>query len=258
MTVTSGNLAINKVRERAKLSASPDVSVNWTWNDEAQGLVSWNFQNNSSEQKSVVLFRSGYYFGNAFWPVYVQNGMTSWMTSVTPLVDSGVQNNTMPIAVIDFGNGNKIIAFVFTLAPNQKWSVLEGGFSSAMPPTDAMVYDLTLEQEDEFCIGYDEQQVIDWDLQTQTTMQGYTPNPSQIHTLEFTVPDGTNFVALFNDPISAPPCPPSPNCLQDIENGIKNGNFEEFLKGVMCVIQSGIFDAKDSLKKLFHALIDRL
>ncbi|MEM3862324.1 MAG: hypothetical protein QW203_07600, partial [Thermoplasmatales archaeon] len=101
--ITSGNKPIESISSRHVKAQSSSVTVNWTWYDESQGIVSWNFQNNSSEQKSVILYRSGYYFGNAFWPVYVNNGMTYWATSLTPLIDQGVANNTMPIGIIDFG-----------------------------------------------------------------------------------------------------------------------------------------------------------
>ncbi|MEM3861582.1 MAG: hypothetical protein QW203_03755 [Thermoplasmatales archaeon] len=257
--ITSGNKPIESINSRHVKAQSSSVTVNWTWYDESQGIVSWNFQNNSSEQKSVILYRSGYYFGNAFWPVYVNNGMTYWATSLTPLIDQGVANNTMPIGIIDFGGGNKIIAFIFTFAPGQQWSVLEGGFSSAMQPSGQAVYELSLEKTGSFCIGYDPQQVLDWDLQTGTTMQGYSPNPNNFNTIEVTVPVGTQYIQLFpNDTVSDSPCPPQPNCLQEIEQGIEQGNIDLFLEGVMCVLEQMGYSFKTVLDKFWDKIVEEL
>jgi len=254
MVIKSGMMPIDGMKTRRLKVQSTAVTVNWTWYDEAQGVVSWNFANNSNKQVSVILYRNSYYFGNAFWPVYVQNGMTSWATELTPLIDEGVEKNTVPIGIIDFGNGNRIIAFIFTLAQGQKWSILEGGFSSITPPQDAEIYEVSLEKSGSFCIGYDNQQVLDWDLQTQTAMLGYSPDPSYIETVEVMTPEGTDFVALFNDTISDSTCPPPPNCFQEIEQGFADGNVDEIVNGIYCAIEQGI--EKDKL--LGYKLITKI
>ncbi len=253
MVIKSGNLPIDSAKMRRVKAQSTDVTVDWTWNNEAQGIVSWNFTNNSKDTKSVILFRNGYYFGNAFWCVYVNNNMTYWaQEELIPLIDNGVDYNEMPIGIVDFGNGNRIIAFIFTLAGGQKWSVLEGGFSSAMPPANAEVYEVTVEKVGKFCIGYDAQQVLDWDLQTQTTMLGYSPNPNNINTIEVTTPSGTDFVTLFNDTISDNTCPPSPNCLNEIEQGFISGNLDEIVNGLYCAIGQYNIDKNRILAKIME------
>ncbi|MEM3540010.1 MAG: hypothetical protein QXL66_03380 [Thermoplasmata archaeon] len=240
--IISGNIGLEQSIAKKLKFKSIDVTVNWSWYDENNGIVSWNFKNNSTEQKSVVLYRSGYYFGNAFFPIYVNNGMTSWATApLTPLVDNGVANNTMPIGIIDFGGGKRIIAFIFTFAPGQSWSVLEGGFSSALPPTNPMVFDVSLEKAGSFCIGYDPEQVIAWDTQTGTSMTGYSPNPNTFTTVEMSIPSDAQYISLFNDPINDGQCPQSPNCLQMLENSIAQGNIEEFIEAIICYLnQFGI------------------
>ncbi len=257
--ILSGVKPLETIKTRANLSISKDVTVTWSWYDETQGIVSWNFKNNSSQQKSVILFRNGYYFGNAFWCVYVNNGMTYWATTpLTPLTDNGVQNNTMPIAIINF-NGKKIIAFVFTLAPGQQWSVLEGGFSAVMPPSGQVVYEVTLKQSGSYCIGYDEQQVIDWDLQTGTTMQGYQPNPATVNTVEFDAPSDAEYVQLFpNDTVNNGSCPSGSNCLQMIEQGISNGDIEQVISGLLCLLDTGAIDIKKFAKHIMMDILDKL
>ena len=188
--------------------------------------------------------------------VYVANNMTYWATSLTPLQDNGVANNTMPIGIVDFGNGKRIVAFLFTLAPGQKWSVLEGGFSTLMPPADASVFEVSLEKVGSFCVYYDPQQVIDWDMQTGTQMQGYSPDPSYISTLEVLMPQNAQYVQLFpKDYITDSQCQSSPpSCMDIIEAGIDNGNAEEIVEGIMCLINEyGI-----SVKHVIHRLLDRL
>ncbi len=258
MAIVGGNLGLVGHEKRKIASASKDVTVNWTWYNENQGIVSWNFTNNSNEQKTVILYRSGYYFGNAFWCVYVNNGMTSWATApLTPLIDQGIENNTMPIGIVDF-QGSPIIAFLFTLAPNQKWSVLEGGFSALMPPTNPIVYDVTLVKSGQFCIGYDPQQVIDWDIQTQTTMQGYQPNPSTITTVEVEAPSDAEYVALFNDPISSGQCPPQPSCDQLLQNAIDKGNIDDFIEAIYCYLNQMGVDIKRFVEKIIKHFLDKI
>ena len=58
--------------EEMKIS-SENVNVSWSWYDQAQGTVKWSFKNNFTAVKSFLLFRNSYYFGNAFWPVYINN-----------------------------------------------------------------------------------------------------------------------------------------------------------------------------------------
>jgi len=103
--------------------------VTWEWYDKSQGIIKWTFTNTGKAQESVILLRNGYYFGGAFWPVYVANpefGVT-WMTEVKPLVDNGAENNAPPIAPVTFSNGYTQVLFVFTLSGGQTWSMLEGG-----------------------------------------------------------------------------------------------------------------------------------
>jgi len=253
-SILSGNQPFVGITRRRTVSASHNVSISWSWYNENQGIVSWNFANNSTEQKSVILFRSGYYFGNAYYPIYVANGMTSWATSLTPLEDNGIENNTMPIGIVDF-NGKKIVAFIFTLAPGQKWSVLEGGFSTIMPPTGQTVYEVTLNNVTDYCIGYDQTQVLDWDMQTQTTMQGFMPNPSTINTVEVEAPSDAPYVVLFpNDTETLGQCN-NQSCLSQIEQGISQGNTEMIFNGIICLFDSGLIDMKEfavmSMNKLF-------
>ncbi|MHB8154239.1 MAG: hypothetical protein ACYDG3_14525 [Bacillati bacterium] len=231
----------------AKHVTPSPINVTWSWYDEAQGLVQWTFKNTGTEQASCILLRNQYYFGNAFWPVYVANPgfATAFAAALTPLVDNGVANNSPPLAVVDFGNGNRIIAFVFTLSPNQIWSMLEGGFSSVMPPVFQQAPIVTLENSGSWCIGYDSQQVIDWDTQTGTNLQGYSPNPSAFNTVEVSVT--APYIALYNDTITQGTCSggSAPNaCVQEIIQGFENlanGNSAGLIQieeGIICLVSS--------------------
>ncbi len=212
--------------EIAGLSASPfvakqrlthvpsRVSVAWSWYDEAKGAVEWSFSNDDAVQHSVILLRNGYYFAGAFWPVYWANSGgrgasatnqsddfgTEWATAPAPLIDSGVKGNSPPICLADF-DGNKTVVFLFTLAPGESWSMLEGGFSASMTPSGISIHEVSPEASGEFCIGYDPTRVTDWDLQTGTSLRGYSPNPSTFKTIEVRVQGDAPFDVLpYNDP----------------------------------------------------------
>lgn len=222
--------------EKKAQKFSTGIEVNWTWFSKKNGIVSWNFTNNSYLQSSVILFRNGYYFGNAFFPVYLSNGITNWATTLSPLQEKGVENNTMPVAIMNFGSGNRIVAFVFTLAGGQIWSVLEGGFSERMPPANVALYDLTMERSGVFCIGYDPKQVLDWNRQTGLNMSGYSPNPKTVQTLELSVPTVATYVKLFKgDTIR------DSGCLNDVgHNSSENspGDIEEIISNIIKRIRS--------------------
>ncbi|MGC8645441.1 MAG: hypothetical protein ACP5UO_04135 [Thermoplasmata archaeon] len=211
MTITSGNFA--KSRESMKISftsgvdsISTDIACGWRWYNETRGVVTWNFRNDSSYPETAVLHRNGYYFGNAYWPVYLQNGLTSWADRLSPLPQKAIERNTAPVGILDFGSDRRMVAFLFTLAPGQEWSILEGGFSRSSPPMNAVVYGAKLEKTGRFCVGYDEKQVEDWDLQTGSSEKGYSPNPGEVETVEVEVSAYAPYVQLFSDTISEEPC----------------------------------------------------
>ena len=184
------------------------ITVGWTWENQSQGTVKWTFSNTSKSLACVVLFRSGYYFGNAFWPVYLANSSfnTEFASSVNALTDNGTSNNSPPLMVVEFQDGKYIVAFVFTLSPGQVWSMLEGGFVQGMVPENPVTYAVSGITETQFCIKYDETQVTDWDQQTGTSLKGYFPNPSVFQTITGLLPASAGFVELFDDVITQGKC----------------------------------------------------
>lgn len=188
-TIISGNLPLIESR----------VTISWQWQDEGNGLIEWTFDNNDAKDHSVVLYRSGYYFAGAFWPIYVNNGMTKWLTSISPLQDRRVDQNSPPLAPVEFPDDHKQIMFIFTLSPQQKWSMLEGGFVNGAGPTGIRLFEvLPIDSAaTDYCIGYDNKQAIDWDAQTKTTMKPYEPNPETFKTMMFRIQPGAPDIRLF-------------------------------------------------------------
>ncbi len=230
----TNGLQISSIKNVNKFSTSVDVS--WSWFNKREGTVSWNFVNNSYLQSTVILFRNGYYFGNAYFPIYVENGLTKWATTIQPLVDNGVEKNSMPVAVLNFGSGDRIVAFIFTLSGGQKWSVLEGGFSEIMPPENVAIYDVSFERSGNFCIGYDPRQIADWDRQTKTGLKGYSPNPMDIQTVELSIPTVAPFVKLFKgDSISDNRCPGDNDSKSE---NYKRDDLEEIIGNIIRRIRS--------------------
>ena len=185
---------------------SQNVNVSWTWYNQSQGTVKWTFTNNFSTEKSFLLYRNSYYFGNAFWPVYINNPQFNekFAVSVKPLTDNGTANNSAPLCIAEFKDGKEIVCFLFTLSPGQEWSMLEGGFSETFPPSDYSASLVNVNAAAEFCIQYDPTQVTDWDQQTGTTYAGYSPNPSMFQSL--LAHAETKYVSLFNDVIKKGKC----------------------------------------------------
>lgn len=198
--------AIREVKFRYT-HVSSKLSVHWSWYNENKGVVQWTFRNTDSSEHSVILLRNGYYFAGAFWPVYYANSdgrgasatnpndnfgtdFLNGKAPISPLVNKGASNNNPPLGLVIFGStsaadvskSNSQVLFVFALSPNETWSMLEGGFSSQMTPTGISLYEVSALTQGDFCIGYDAKRVTDWDSQTNTTLQGYTPDPSTIDT----------------------------------------------------------------------------
>jgi len=234
------------------LSQSPNVNISWKWYNEQEGLVEWTFQNQSSNQVSVILLRNGYYFGNAFWPVYVANPEfgVNWATSLTPLVDNGVNQNAPPLGIVQFTNGSRIVCFIFTLAPNQTWSMLEGGFSYTFPPTNPSLYEVQLDNIGQYCISYDQEQVNEWDLQTGTNYQGYSPNPNTIETVLVNAPSNAIYIQLFPyDTANNGVCTGQNPCIKEIIQGIETDNIRLIINGIMCLLSYYRIGLEDILKK---------
>jgi len=309
-------------------------TVSWSWYDQGQGVVAWTMKNLTDKTRSFVLFRNGYYFGNAYNCIYVANPgfNVKFATELTPLPSGKVEENGAPLAVIDLNEPTtplqvkspqvitvtpttssssvvaptvtgtltapatgtattsysipvfssaqagtvtantvavtRIATFVFTLGPGETYQILEGGFSEEMPPSGVALYEVVQKKSGEYCIGYDPAQVADWDMQTQTLMSGYLPNPKTFSTLELSfVDEKAPSVALFNDPIADGECPhSSPNECEELEKkaeeAAKKGDWATFLKYAVavigCYVDMGIPIANDAeaLKKEVEKLKD--
>lgn len=178
----------------------------------------------------------------AFWPIYVANPEfdVSFATALTPLVDKGVESNNPPVGIVSLQGHNEVF-FLFTLSPGESWSMLEGGFSLVTQPSGIAMYEVTLQNTGPWCVGYDQKRVIQWDIQTQTNLQGFSPNPSTFNTVQVLSESDTPYDVLpFNDWIFEGQCtssPPNPTCLQQITDGVQSMNVNEVLDGILCVLK---------------------
>jgi len=80
-------------------------TASWSWYDQGRGLVVWTLRNLTDQTRSFVLFRNGYYFGNAYWPIYEANAGfdVKFASELTPLPSGKIEENGAPLAVIDLG-----------------------------------------------------------------------------------------------------------------------------------------------------------
>ena len=192
------------------------------------------------------------------------------MNQVKPLVDNGAENNAPLIAPVTFSNGYTQVLFIFTLSGGQTWSMLEGGFNNIVPQLQG-VYTLDNPVLQTWCIGYDPQRVKDWDSQTGTTLQGYSPNPNTITAVVWQASPGAPYDALpFNDMYCDTPCPcalqpaPQPTCFEILEYiaiAVETGNFssisvQDIIDAVECLF-TGHISLKDRLKIAIKILFMR-
>lgn len=251
---------VNKQIEQSQVTAT------WEWHDENNGTVQWTFSNPTDSQKSVVLLRNGYYFAGAYWPIYENNAEfnTHFATKVEPLTDNGTDKNSPPLFVGEV-NGKYGVYFLFTLAAGQTWSMLEGGFDSSNTPSGISVHEVTGTSHQTMCVGYSPKQVSDWDKQTGTNLQGYSPNPKTFDVVVGTI--NGPYIQLFNDPISTGRCQSGSGgsggghactnyldkAISDFESGSLIKGFAYLLKYIECI--SGISNEQaDFAESLQHLL----
>ncbi len=194
---------------KPKIEENKDVSVSWTWYNQGEGIVQWTFNNSSDKEQNVILLRGAvnnkgnvlidYYFGNAYWVVYLTAGITKWQTRNEPLIE----NNSPPLAIIQIGD-KYLVAFEFTLKPKSSWSVLEGGFDGGIEPYNPKAIPVSYEGDYYFCVGYDIQQVLDYTLQTGIPITGYYPNPNTYKISLYSA--NTPFIELYKDHITKGVC----------------------------------------------------
>ncbi len=177
-------------------SGSANVTVDWVWWNHNEGQVLWTFVNTSSQKCSVILFRDGYYFGGAFWPIYIKEGF-GLRTDLSALGDNllGPYYMHAPLSVVHFAGQAYIVAFIFTLDPGEAWGTVESGFTGkGGQPTEPEDPLFVVEVEPEgaatsFCLQYDPQHVTDFAGTASnsgiSSSPAYQPNPNTFDFLPF-------------------------------------------------------------------------
>jgi len=225
------NITNNPALGGAVASGSLNVVADWTWWNQSQGQVLWTFDNISSEQRSVILLRGGssggiidvspYYFGGAFWPIYIQEGFP-WMTQQSSLGYNlfGPDYQSAPLALVHFGGQAYIVAFIFTLDPGEVWGTVETGFNGVgnqpSQPADPVVVEVQPEGPSrQFCVSFNPAQVASFGLTASSigtgAQSGYSPNPKSFNILPFAPvlgqiagPGGPPYVQLFPSNVAQP------------------------------------------------------
>ena len=201
--------------EQVVASASGAVEAGWAWYERSQGIIAWAFRNSDPTQRTVVLLRNGYYFGNAFWAVYCSSPgfQTSFLdgnATPQPLAETGLTRNTAPLALAQFGSSSQaIVCFVITLSPGQAWGMLERGYGRIAGPSGIGLYEASPLTGTDFCIGYDRRAVVEWEEQTRTGLTAFRPNPSTFNTWLFQAEGTAPYRRLFpGDSVVSGRCAP--------------------------------------------------
>ncbi len=166
------------------------MQVSWAWQNQSNGTVTWTFTNNSRQQESAILLRNNYYFGDAFYEIYANNGYS--FEEGPPVSWTGQP----PLAVIGFPQPDAttkyLVAFVFTLDGGKSLTWNEGGFTGGLQPTSPQTFTVTYEAVRPWCISYDPTLPAQYDKLTHSTAQPFKPDPAAFS------------VALFSAPATAP------------------------------------------------------
>ncbi len=232
-----------------KKEVAGNISVSWSWYDEANGTVEWTFKNSSSQFISGLLFRASYPFGNAFWPIYVDNpAFDTNFTSVDyPLVDNGVENNSPPLVIYSNPNSSLFAAFLFSLSAGQEWSMLESGFVDGLtpdydaPPVFVPAVKIGIKN---YLVSWDSEQCSAYNSQAQTQFP-CPKNPLNITSAVFSLTN--NISPLFHDIFISKN---SETCADLVINGIETGNSGEIMTGMVCTFGDLTEDVISGIKKL--------
>jgi hypothetical protein len=200
------------------------VTASWAWTNQSAGEISWTFVNSDPyESHTVVLYRNGYIFGGAFWPIYLgPNSDHSMLDGTKPIAALTVNDSSAPMGILDFdpsATTRYLVAFIFTIGPGRSWSICEGGFTG-VTPTAGVCYELVSKVAGDYCVGYDPTRVYEWNNEVDAS-QGYSPNPKEFSTYAFTPEPGTPEQTLgLNDSIASGACSP-----RNFYFGVKKNHF---------------------------------
>jgi hypothetical protein len=225
-----------------------DLQVSWEWYDKQEGIVQWNFRNAGNAPGSGLLFRATYPFGNAFWPIYVDNPEfdTHFSTLEIPLIDRGVENNSPPLAVFQNPDKFMFVAFVFTLSPGQEWSMLEAGFINGLTPDyegSPKIIPAVKSGISSYNITWSPDQCSGYNQQTGDNLP-CPPNPLKIQSAVYQTDE--NIAPIFNDLIEPEN---AKTCLEKIIQGIQMDDIDEIIAGLECEFGSIGSDIINALKK---------
>ena len=182
------------LKEAIKPSTVEAVKVTWKYINKEEGLIQWSFENTSNEMVNFALLRQGYYFGNAFYPVYLEN--PEFQTSFTTVADKPMSTTGNPPVAVVYFSGKPIVCFVFTLVAKQIWTMEEGGWTD-QEPTSYQAVPLTPVSVKKFSIQYNPEQVTQWDEQSGTDYAGYSPNPKVFSSMKFI--SAGQYISIFPD-----------------------------------------------------------
>jgi hypothetical protein len=128
-----------QLHSQQSCQSSLGVQVNWSWWNQSQGLIFWEFHNPTNESHAVVLNRGAsdvqaYPFGGAFFAAYL-TGQTDGVQLASigtgpypPLTMSA----TYPLGLIDAQQTG--LAFIFVIPAQMNVFIPEGGFVDGILP----------------------------------------------------------------------------------------------------------------------------
>jgi len=215
------------------------VNVSYTWYDKSKGLISWNFENPNNKELSFILIRgikednkvsNIYAFGDAFYPIYYYDFKVKFEAKPEILKNISIENNSAPLGIIENNNNTFFVAFVYTLGPMEKYSMLEGGWINIEPGgIETIMCDF--KGVNEFSIDYDKNQCTLYNQEADTDYQ-CPPDPFNVKSGIFKI--NKNVKPLFNDKIDIV----KNECNKMLKEAMENNNYELFYESLLCLLDN--------------------
>ncbi len=213
-----------------------DIISNYTWYNKEKGLISWNFENPNNKELSFILIRginennevlNIYPFGDAFYPLYYYDFKVEFATRPVALKNISVKSNSAPLAIIENEDGTLFVAFLYTLNPMEKYSMLEGGWNNIEPGGIETIV-ANFKDVNEFSIEYDKSQCSLYNKEAGTDYQ-CPPDPFTVKSGVFNI--NKNIKPLFNDKITI-----MNECSKMLKEAMETNNYELYYQSILCLL----------------------
>jgi hypothetical protein len=233
-------------------------------------VVEFIVHNPNSTAVPFVLYRGveniapPYYFGNAFYSVYLSSiegapPIAYWYAGDQLAPTPAKPTDPYALGVLKSGDGKHVVAFLFVAPPNGDLSFYEGGIPDASKLIDMHAYMVDI-STGQFCVHYSDAAVQQYEWQTGYSVSDLPPNPFTASTvlmtpLEANYPTNEIFPGQYATEGACPTPSPGKDGTRDSCTKMVKAGLEEIMRGIMCTASGGATeDIRRDLEKLRRLL----